>query len=112
MRIRTSQSGFTLMEIVIATVIFALVVAGMMSVFIAAKRFLVGTKSQTVNAEIGRLFIEEFQQNVTASNWGTSSNELTNTPSSKTFGGWSAVYTATHNFPFANITRIEAIISQ
>ena len=97
------RKGFTLLEILIATLVMALVMTGLTYVFLAAKGHLAHTRSRIQAAELGRLFIAPLQMQVKQSDWNSSSNDYnspnllqkgTRTGSTETLGG--IIYTPTY----------------
>jgi len=71
--------GFTLLEIIVSTVILALVIAGMANIFVVGKRRIVSARSKIQGAELGRLFLDPLQGQVRQDQWG--SNCLSNNTS-------------------------------
>lgn len=74
-----NKSGFSLVEIIVASVIFALVVVGLMSVFVAGSKHIIHARERMTSAEVGKLFIDPLQTDVNQSTWtlGQASNALT-----------------------------------
>ena len=70
-----NRKGFTLLEIIVATLILALVMTGLVNVFLAAKRHLTHTRSKIQATELGRLFLAPLQMQVKQSDWNSSSND-------------------------------------
>jgi len=62
-------TGFTLLEILIAALILALVMIGTASIFLAGKRHIAHTRSKTQAAELGKLFLAPLQQDVRQDTW-------------------------------------------
>lgn len=62
--------GLTLMEIIIATLIFALVMAGLANLFIAAKRLTLHARSRIQASELGKQFLDPLQMQVRQDQWG------------------------------------------
>ena len=71
-----NRKGFTLLEIIVATLILALVMTGLVNVFLAAKRHLTHTRSKIQGAELGRLFVTPLQMYVRQDTWNQSGNAL------------------------------------
>ncbi|MFH0917605.1 MAG: prepilin-type N-terminal cleavage/methylation domain-containing protein [Candidatus Omnitrophota bacterium] len=74
-----NKKGFSLVEILVASAIFSLVMLGLVSVFIAAKGQILHSRERMMSAEIGKLFIDPLQMDVRADTWaaGVASNALT-----------------------------------
>ena len=72
------KKGFTLVEIIVATIIIALVILGMMSVFLAGNKHVIHARERMTSAEIGKLFIDPLQLDVNWSIWtlGAAGNAL------------------------------------
>lgn len=64
-------------EICISTLIMALIMAGLMNVFLAVKRLSLHTRSRAQTIELGRMFLAPLQLQVRQDQWGD--NCLTNT---------------------------------
>lgn len=74
-----NYKGFSLVEILVATVIFCLVMLGLVSVFVAAKAQIVNSRERMISAEIGKLFVDPLQMDVRQDTWaaGAAGNALT-----------------------------------
>ncbi len=53
------KRGFTLVEIVMATVILSVTMLGLIAVFVSAKRLIRHSRARMTAAEAGRLFLED-----------------------------------------------------
>ncbi|MDD5465459.1 MAG: prepilin-type N-terminal cleavage/methylation domain-containing protein [Candidatus Omnitrophica bacterium] len=75
----SNKAGFTLVEIIVASVVFALVIAGLLSVFVAGSRHIIHVRERITSAELGKLFIDPLQTDVRQDTWtlGQASNALT-----------------------------------
>jgi len=71
-----SKRSTTLFEVIVAVVIFSLVMAGMVSVFVAGKRHVMHSRDRMTSSEIGKLFIEPLQLAVRQDTWDTTANGL------------------------------------
>lgn len=69
-------SGLTLMEIIISTIILAVTLAGMTSLFVSSKKWLIHSHSKMAGAEIGRVFLNPLHMYVRQDSWGDSDNAL------------------------------------
>jgi Tfp pilus assembly protein PilV len=69
------KRGSSLIEILVATVIFALVMFGLIGVFVAGKGHVIHARERMIGAEIGKFFIDPLQEHVKQESWG--SNILT-----------------------------------
>lgn len=68
----TTKKGLTLLEILISTLIFALIVTSLVNLFVAAKRLTQHTRSRIQAAELGRLFLDPLQMDVRQDTWDNS----------------------------------------
>jgi len=61
--------GFTLVEIVVASVVLSLVVVGMLSIFVAGSKHLIHTRERMTSAELGKFFLDPMQMSVRQDQW-------------------------------------------
>jgi len=71
-----AKRSTTLFEVIVSTVIFALVMAGMVSVFVASKRNVAHAHLRMTSSEIAKLFLEPLQLAVRQDTWDTAANGL------------------------------------
>jgi len=71
-----NKRSTTLFEIIVATVIFSLVMAGMVGVFVAGKRHVLHSRDRMTSSEMGKLFLEPLQLYVRQDTWDTVGNAL------------------------------------
>jgi prepilin-type N-terminal cleavage/methylation domain-containing protein len=73
------QAGFTLVEVVVSMVVFALVIVGILSVFVAGTKHIVHARERMTSAELGKFFIDPLQIDVRQDTWtsGQAGNALT-----------------------------------
>ena len=73
------QTGFTLVEVVVSMVVFALVIVGILSVFVAGTKHIVHARERMTSAELAKLFIDPLQMDVRQDTWtsGQAGNALT-----------------------------------
>ncbi|RKY30909.1 MAG: hypothetical protein DRP74_05995 [Candidatus Omnitrophota bacterium] len=64
------KKGFTLTEIIISMVILSLVVAGMASVFVAGKRYVLHSRERVAAMEVAKCYFSELHTQVRADEWG------------------------------------------
>ncbi|MCX5694521.1 MAG: prepilin-type N-terminal cleavage/methylation domain-containing protein [Candidatus Omnitrophica bacterium] len=71
--------GFTLVEVIVAMVVFALVVVGLTSVFISGGKLIMHNRERMTSGQLGKLFIDSLQKDVRQDTWasGAASNGLT-----------------------------------
>jgi prepilin-type N-terminal cleavage/methylation domain-containing protein len=68
--------GFSLVEVLVALVVFALVVAGLTSVFVAGGKLITHNRERMTSSELGKLFVDPLQADVRMDTWDSGSNEL------------------------------------
>lgn len=97
-----SLTGFTLVEIIVATIIFSLVILGMLSVFLAGNKHIIHTRERMSSAELGKLFLDPLQMDVRQDTWNQAGNDLrlsatpvALTPQNVNNRNFSAAYTTT-----------------
>lgn len=66
-----SEKGVSLLEILVAAIIMALVVAGMANIFIAGKRHIFHSRYRITGGELGRLFLEPLAKDVRQDTWSS-----------------------------------------
>lgn len=83
------KKAVTLIEIIVATVVLALVITGLAQVFMSGRRFILHARSRMVGAELGRYFIDPLHMDVNQINWSTSclGGNSAACPGSKTIDG-------------------------
>ncbi len=64
-----NKKGFTLIEIIVGAVILALVMAGLASVFLASKKYIVHSQSRMSGGELGKVFLDYLQMHVRQDTW-------------------------------------------
>lgn len=80
------KKGFTLVEIIVSVIILALVILGMLSVFVGGTKHTVHSRERLVSAEVGKLFIDQMQGNVRQDTWDSAANPLTITAAPQPLG--------------------------
>ncbi|MCX5715056.1 MAG: type II secretion system protein [Candidatus Omnitrophica bacterium] len=65
------KKGLTLVEIIAATVILGITVAGLAGVFIMSKRYVLHNRSRMASGEVARYFLDPLQMDVNQSEWGS-----------------------------------------
>jgi len=66
-----NKRSTSLFEVVVATVIFSLVMAGMASVFVSGKRYILRARDRITSSEVGKLFLEPLQLAVRQDTWNS-----------------------------------------
>ena len=70
------KTGFTLVEIIVATVILCLVILGMASLFIGGKRWVMHSRDRMTGIQMGKLFVDPLQSAVRQDTWADAGNAL------------------------------------
>jgi len=105
----------TLLEILVAVLILALVIGGLVNIFTSSKAYVVHTRSWITAAEAARYFLDPLQANVSNTSWGTSclgSQSCTASPLQLTQlipGSFAYNYIPTYTIsdgPVGNLTRV------
>lgn len=65
------RKGLSLLEILISTILLALVIAALANIFIATKRLVMHTRSRAAAAELSRIYMDSLQMQISQQNWGT-----------------------------------------
>ena len=64
------------MEVLVSSIIFALVLIGLANLFVAGRRFLTHTRSRMAGSELGKYFLDPLQLQVRQDQWGQSGHCL------------------------------------
>jgi len=72
------KKGLTLLEIIVAAMIMALVMAGIANIFVAAKRHIFHTRFRMTGSELGHWYLDPLAEQVRQDKWG--SNCLSSNP--------------------------------
>jgi len=114
------KKGFTLIEILIAAFVLALVITGLACVFLAGKRLILHTRSRMQAAELGRYFLSPFQMQVRQDQWASNclgTGTLANCPDEIIGTGWgmdrnyTVSYTVANNYPISNLNKVKVKIA-
>ncbi len=65
------KSGFSLIEVMVAAVIFSLAMVGLSSVFVAGNKHIIHTRERIASAEIGKFFLDPLQALVREDTWAS-----------------------------------------
>jgi prepilin-type N-terminal cleavage/methylation domain-containing protein len=103
------KRGFTIIEIIVAVVLIALMSLGMTGIFIAAKRHVQHSRSRVSGGELGKVFLEPLQMQVRQDQWASnclgahSCNPLTVTIDNI---GYTGTYSVTDNVVADRLRRV------
>ena len=109
-----NRRGFSLLEIIMATVLLSLIITGLASVFISGKKLILHTQFRMTGGELGKYFLDPLQLQVRQDQWGTSGFSTGSLPGQSVVMAdrpYTATYTVNRNDPLANITRVKVTIS-
>jgi len=112
--LRDKNRGFTLIEIIVASIILALTVAGIANLFVSGKRYIAHARWRMGGGEIGKYFLDPLQMNVRADQWGSvkaanaagnclAGNKTSNCPAAQ--AGYTPGYNITYDDPGGNVTQ-------
>ncbi len=75
MRIR-SRKGISFIELIVALLILALTLAGLVNLFISGKRWVLLSQTKMTGGELGKFFLDDFHVLVRQNDWGAATNCL------------------------------------
>ena len=70
------KKAVTLVELMVATVLTALILAGMAYVFVSARRYILFNRASTQAMEYGKGILDSFSSSVRQDTWTTTTNPL------------------------------------
>jgi prepilin-type N-terminal cleavage/methylation domain-containing protein len=70
------QRGFSLVEVLVAAVVFSLIMLGMVSVFVSVSKNIIHTRERSTSAQLGKFFLDPLQKYVSQNTWDQVGNEL------------------------------------
>jgi prepilin-type N-terminal cleavage/methylation domain-containing protein len=73
----SKSKGFSLVEVMVASVLFSLIMLGLASVFVSAGKQITHTRERMTSAQLAKFFLDPLQFDVRQDTWGTASNGLT-----------------------------------
>lgn len=65
-----NKKGLTLVEILVSSLILALIMIGLANLFVAGKRHILHSRSRMAGGELEKFFLEPLQMNVRQDQWG------------------------------------------
>ncbi|MDI6606205.1 MAG: hypothetical protein QME65_03570, partial [Candidatus Omnitrophota bacterium] len=66
------KKGLSLFEILVATIILALIITGLVNIFVSVKRFTLNSQLRMSGGEIGRYQLSRFSDAVRQDQWDSS----------------------------------------
>lgn len=70
------KKGFTIVEVLVSAMILAVILVGIVNVFITGKRLIQHSRSRMSGVELGKIFLTPLQDGVRVDTWGTANNPL------------------------------------
>jgi len=71
-----NKAGFSLVEIIVASMVFALVIVGLLSVFVSGTQHIIHARERITSAEVGKFFLDPMQMAVRMDTWNQVGNAL------------------------------------
>ncbi len=105
-----NKKSLTLLEILISTIILALVVTGIVNVFISGKQFIQHSSYRIGAGEIGKQFIDPFQNCIRQDTWNTSPFAM-NSSVNQSNGTYTASYVISNLSNITTLKRVGVTIS-
>lgn len=107
------KKGLTLIEILVSAIILALVLTGLVNIFVAGKRYILHTRSRMTAAELGRFFLDPLQMQVNQAEWSGAGNCLSagTCPDQVWTSPDGAVWTATYQWSIVPGTTLRKVIA-
>jgi prepilin-type N-terminal cleavage/methylation domain-containing protein len=68
--------GFSLVEVLVASVVFSLTMLGLFSVFASGSKHIVHIRERMTGSQLGKLFLDPLQDYVRYDTWDKPGNEL------------------------------------
>ncbi len=96
------KSGFSIVEILVALVIFSLVILGLVSVFIAAGKHITHARERMTSAQLGKFFLDPLQTYVSQETWDKTGNKLA-------LGSWPGTTQSINNRNFSEVHEVSVI---
>lgn len=76
---KKKNKGLSLIEIIVATLIMAITMAGLVNLFVSGKRWLLHSRARMTGGEFGKYFLDPYYQSVQESDWNNGTVDY-NTP--------------------------------
>ncbi|PIQ87958.1 MAG: hypothetical protein COV73_01370 [Candidatus Omnitrophica bacterium CG11_big_fil_rev_8_21_14_0_20_43_6] len=96
------RNGFSLVELMVSSIIFSLVFLGLVSVFVAASKHITHTRERMTSAQLGKFFLDPLQVDVRYDTWDQAGNDLV-------VGSWSGATQVINNRSFFETHDISAV---
>lgn len=118
-----NKRAFTLIEILVASVLLASIIFGMTNLFVSGKRYILHISSRMTSGELGKFFLDPLQTQVRQDTWATNclgtANAANCTPPLPTSLGiadgldrnYAARYDVAGDSPMPNVNRVIIVIN-
>jgi prepilin-type N-terminal cleavage/methylation domain-containing protein len=80
------RQGFTLLEIIIAAIIIAVLMWGLTNLFVSGRRHIMHARLRMAGSELGKYFLDPLQRDVRQDQWQANTNCLTSDGDENTCG--------------------------
>jgi len=101
-----NKKGISLIEILVSSILIALLITGLMNVVISGRRWLIHSRSRSTASQLGKTFLGQLYQEVTATQWMTPTDTClysnVDCPIAQSLEG--ITYTPTYSFPPSSLT--------
>ena len=107
---KKNNSGISMVEIIVSMVILALVMVGLVNVFVVGKTYTRGTGLRVSGGELGRFLLDPLQSDVREDQWFNTSSQYnlsigTHTPAPQTINNVTYAYSYNvTDVPFGSTT--------
>jgi len=114
-----SKKGISFIELIVALLILALTLAGLVNLFISGKRWALLSQTKMTGGELGKLFLDDYHVLVRQNDWGLASNCLSQGFCSAETAGiaegmdreYVGTYTINNNTPAIGLHRVKVDIT-
>ncbi len=107
------QNGFSLLEIIVSTVILSLTILGLLGVFAAGNYWVIHFRDRSTSAELGKFFVDPLQMQVRQDQWGTNGLSTNTLPvDNQMINGknFRATSTATEDVAGTELRKVRTVI--
>ena len=81
------KRGFTLIEVIVSTILIAVLVIGLASIFLSGNRYILHSRRRMTSGELGMVFLDPLQMDVRQDTWGSNClSNKTNCPPPQSIG--------------------------
>ena len=80
---RKKKSGISLLEIIVSMIILALVMVGLMNVFVVGRGYMAHSRFRTSAGQLATVFLDPLQNEVREDTWDSNNLSVTTTPQTR-----------------------------